>query len=142
MNLFSRLPMARQPKDAARLIGSEVILLDIPWCWASLTLRNFVAPHRRCSWKRSWFMGSLAITDRRLVAHRMGKRMINIPIADDRFDQLHIAELSPSVCSLTHAADLFQPMWRGEMEYRFRIRDSREVTFTLERLRRANRTTA
>lgn len=140
--LFLRLfGSGRLPAEGASLIAGDPTALVAESLVGSVTVVNFRAPGRYSSWRRQWFLGSLAVTKDRLVAYRYCKRLVNVPWDDPRVQQIKFSVPKPGCLLLAYDASLFQPTWSGIIELRFTTADADRVLRAIEAgLRRPGRT--
>jgi len=108
----------RLPPEGRRLVESDRNPFLVESIVGSITFRYFRAPGRYSSWRRQWFLGSLALTKSRIVAYRYRSRLVNIPFDDPRIRQVKFAFENQECLSLTHDASLFHPSRDGEIEIR------------------------
>src|SRR5436189_657102 len=118
--LFYRLfGVGKIPKllnDTLRIEGVVVADEGIP---ASVTYRDFRAPGKYFSWKKQAFVGSVVVTNNRLVALMYSNFAVNVPFTDERIRQL---QLSVEGDRLLIAFDpkLLHGSWSGLSEQRVR----------------------
>jgi hypothetical protein len=86
----------------------------------SATYRNFRAPGRAASLRRTWFTASIAVTNTRLLALSFSNTIINVPLNDQRIKQLHYTLEDGAALCIAFDAGLFHMDWSGKLEYRFR----------------------
>src|ERR1041384_147743 len=126
-SLFYRLfGLGRIPKllnDTLHIEGIVVADEGVP---ATVTYRNFRAPGRYSSWRKQGFVGSVVVTNVRLVALKGGKFAVDVPFTDKRIRQLQISiERGRLVIALD--ASLFHDNWSGKIEYRFRTEQAADI---------------
>jgi hypothetical protein len=85
-----------------------------------VTYRDFVSPARRASWKKSAFNGAIALTKTRLLALQTATPVINVPLDDDRLQQMQFSVEGEDGILIAFNANLFHDDWSGSLEYRFR----------------------
>ncbi len=122
----------RLPPDGASLIAADLSALIAESLVCSITFVNFRAPGRYSSWRRQWFLGSLAVAKDRLVAYRYGKCLVNVPWDDPRVREIKFSVPQPSCLLLAYDASLFQPTWSGIIELRFTTGDAERVLRAIE----------
>ena len=89
--LYRLFGLGRIPKllnDTLRIEGIVVFDEGIP---ASVTYRDFRAPGKYFSWKKQAFVGSVVVTNNRLVALMYSNFAVNVPFTDERIRQLQIS---------------------------------------------------
>jgi len=117
--LYRILGLGRIPKDYKAALASEGLVLTEEGVRGSVSFRKFKAPGRRYSKRKSWFSGSVAITQKRVIAFAFSKRVINVPFDDPRLRKLNCsAEDDACLCFSFEAAD-FNPEMSGSVEVRF-----------------------
>lgn len=126
MNLLRLLGIARLPFGADALIPPNQRVLVCEHLFCSITFRNFRAPGRACDWNRQWFAGSIAVSDRHIIAFRGRRRLVNTAFDDPRF--LGIS-FTADDCNLyiTHDAGLYRDDWSGQIDYRFHTREAEQI---------------
>jgi len=121
--LFRLFGVGRIPKllgDRLRMEGIVVADEGIP---GSVTYRDFRAPGRYSSWRKQAFIGSVVVTNIRLVGLRSSRFAIVVPFSDERIRQLRISrERDHLVIALD--ASLFHDDWSGTIEYRYRTSEA------------------
>ncbi|HXI26420.1 MAG TPA: hypothetical protein VNG71_21380 [Pyrinomonadaceae bacterium] len=119
-SLFYRLfGLGRIPKllnDTLHIEGIVVADEGIP---ASVTYRDFRAPGKYFSWKKQAFVGSVVVTNNRLVALMYSNFAVNVPFTDERIRQLQISVEGDRLL-ISFDPKLFHDNWSGTIEYRFR----------------------
>ena len=119
-SLFYRLfGLGRIPKllnDTLRIEGIVVFDEGVP---GSVTYRDFRAPGKYFSWKKQAFVGSVVVTNNRLVALMYSSFAVNVPFTDERIRQLQISVEGDRLL-IAFDPKLFHDNWSGTIEYRFR----------------------
>jgi hypothetical protein len=113
----------RLPADGYRQIEPDRDPYIVESVVVSVTYRNFRAPRRYSSWKRQWFLGSLAVSKQRVVGYAYRGRLVNVPFDDPRIREIQWSVEQPHGLLLAFDASLFQPAWSGELEMRFMTED-------------------
>jgi len=88
--LYTLFKLGRLPREAARQLQSEGVVLLEEGLRASVILRKFRAPGRYHSYKASLFAGSLVITEQRFAAFALSRPLVNVPLHDDRLSALDL----------------------------------------------------
>lgn len=117
--LYRLFGLGRIPKllnDTLRLEGIVVADEGVP---GSITYRNFRAPGKYFSWKKQGFVGSVIVTNVRLVALMYSNFAVNVPFTDERIRQLQISVEGDRLL-IAFDPKLFHDNWSGTIEYRFR----------------------
>ena len=85
----------------------------------SITFRNFKAPWKRYSYRKTGFAGSIVLTEQRLVAYAFSQKVINLPLTHPHFSKLMVTlERDDCLCVAFEASD-FQNDSSGSIELRF-----------------------
>jgi len=110
-------------KYGPALRGEGIILID-DGIGGSVTLRQFKAPGRRHSWRRSWFTGCLVLTEHTFSAFALIRPLIFVPLADTRISELHCSIEKGATLLITYDASLFNEKWSGTVECRFKTAEA------------------
>lgn len=122
------------PKEfASTLQGEGIILLD-EGISGSITFRKFKAPGRYHSWKRSWFTGSIVLTEKTFAAFSIKKPLIYVPLDHKNFYELSCTIEKSDTLAVTYDASAFNEKWSGTIECRFK---TSQAQMFLERLPRS-----
>ena len=124
--LYRLFGVGRIPKligDRLRMEGIVIADEGIP---GSVTYRDFRAPGRYSSWRKQAFIGSLVVTNIRLVGLMQSRFAIDVPFTDQRIRQLQISRERDSLL-ITFDASLFHDDWSGTIEYRYRTSQAAEI---------------
>lgn len=124
--LYRLFGVGRIPKlvgDRLRMEGIVVADEGIP---GSVTYRDFRSPGRYSSWRKQGFIGSVVVTNIRLVCLMQSRFAVDVPFTDARIHQLQISrERDRLVIALD--ASLFHDDWSGTIEYRYRTSQAAEI---------------
>ena len=112
--------LGQVPPKYAPTLREEGILLLEEGIGGSVTYKHFVAPGRRHSWKKSWFIGCLVLTEQTFAAFALMRPLIYIPLADKRLSALHCSVQKDDTLLVAYDASLFNEQWSGTVECRFR----------------------
>ena len=118
--LYTLFKLGRVPKTALPAPESEGILLLDEGLRASVTFRNFRAPGRFHTSKRSGFAGSLVLTEQRFAGFAFSKPIINVGLHDDRLRALEISVPRDGVLGVHFDPSVFDLQSSGSVEFRFR----------------------
>jgi hypothetical protein len=124
--LFRLFGVGQIPKllrDRLRMEGVVVSDEGVP---GSVTYREFRAPGRYSSWRKQAFIGSVVVTDVRLVGLMYGRFVVDVPFTDERIRQLQIARERDRLL-IAFDASLFHDDWAGTIEYRFQTSEPAEI---------------
>jgi hypothetical protein len=86
----------------------------------SMTFRNFRSPGTYYSWRKVLITSLVALTKTRLLALKGSSPIINVPLTDERLSRMKISLEGEKTLLVAFDANLFQPDWSGEIEYRFK----------------------
>jgi hypothetical protein len=92
----------------------------------SMTFRNFRSPGTYYSWRKVLITSLIALTKTRLLALKGSSPIINVPFTDERLRQMKFSLEGEKTLLVAFDANLFQPEWSGEIEYRFKTPQARE----------------
>ena len=119
------------PKDRRRQLEVEGLVLMDEGIRSSVTYRRYKAPWKRFWLRKNGFVGSVVLTQVRLIAFAFSKVIVNVPLEDPRFGKLRFAlEADDRLCISFEASD-FHTDRSGTIELRFRTPQAR---LFLERL--------
>ena len=104
----------------ATVLEQEGLVLQEEGLSGSVTFKNFRAPGRRHGFKRSWFVGSVAITRLRVVAFAFSRPIINLPLEPDQLKKLDCTLKDETTLSIAFDAAVFHDDRSGSVEYRFK----------------------
>ncbi len=111
--------LGKFPPEADDFANQSNVIIAADQLPSSITYRNFRAPGRSSSWRRQWFLGSIAVLQDRLIAYQWSNRIINIPFSDERIQSIQLVAESLDKLLITFEASLFHENWKGTIEFRF-----------------------
>src|SRR5436305_6861747 len=118
-SLFYRLfGLGKVPKllnDTLRIEGIVASDEGVP---GSVTYRDFRAPGKYSSWKKQGFVGSVVVTNVRLVALMYSNFAVNIPFTDERIRHLQISVEGDRLL-IAFDPKLFHDNWSGRLNIVF-----------------------
>jgi hypothetical protein len=91
----------------------------------SMTFRNFRSPGRYSNWRKVLITSLIALTKTRLLALKGSGPIIDVPLTDERLRQMRFSLEGEKTLLVAFDANLFQPEWSGEIEYRFKTSQAR-----------------
>jgi hypothetical protein len=124
--LYRLFGIGRIPKllnDTLHIEGIVVADEGVP---ATVTYRNFRAPGRYSSWRKQGFVGSVVVTNVRLVALMYGNFAVNVPFTDERIRKLNIS-VEAGRLLMAFDPSVFHDDWSGGIEYRFRTEQAADI---------------
>ena len=127
--VLSLIGVARGKRAAAiyrAKLEPENIVLSEENLGGSMTFRNFRRPGAYTNWQKIGISALLALTQKRLLALKGSVPIIDVPLSDARLRQMKFSLEGEDKLSVAFDANLFQPDWSGEIEYRFRTARARE----------------
>lgn len=77
---------------------------------------------------------ALVLTRQRLIAYRLRERIIDVSLDDPRLSQIDLTIEEPVTLSVCFDANLSQPDWKGQIEYRFRTPAAQGTTVISQKL--------
>src|ERR1041384_5705925 len=126
-SLFYRLfGLGRIPKLLNVTLHIEGIVVADEGVPGSVTYRDFRAPGRYSSWRKQGFVGSVVVTNNRLVALMYSNFAVNVPLTDERIRQLQISVEGDRLL-IAFDASLFHNDWSGTIEYRVRTSQAADM---------------
>lgn len=127
--LLSLISSARAKKVAAiykSQLEPEGIILFEEDVKGSMTFRNFRRPGAYYSWRRALITSLVVLTAKRILALKGSSPIIDVPLADARLRQVKFTLEKETTLLVAFDANLFQPDWSGEIEYRFKTPRAKE----------------
>jgi len=131
--LYRLFGLGKVPNKYAPTLQREGILLMDEGIGGSVTRKQFIAPGRRQSWKKSWFFGSLVLTQQTFAAFAMMRPLVFVPLEDQRLYELRCSVEESATLLITYDASLFNEKASGIVECRFRTAKARLFLEQLER---------
>ncbi len=117
----------RIPEDLSRELRAEGVQLLEEGLPVSVTWRHFRSPRRRAGFRRRWFTGAIAVTQKRLVVWARG-RHVDVAFADPHFDALEISVEPPDRVLIALDLSAFHDDQSGRFEVRLRSPDAERIT--------------
>ncbi len=117
--LYRLFGLGKVPKRILPGLEQEGIVLLDEGVSGSVTFRNLRAPGRYHSWRRSWFTGSLVLTGKRFSAFAFSKAIIDVPLDDNRIDELRCSLEGEATLCVHFDPSAFNEGWSGALECRF-----------------------
>ena len=117
--LYRWFGLGRIPKLLNDTLHIEGIVVADEGVAASVTYRHFRAPGKYFSRKKQAFVGSIVVTNVRLVALMYSSFVVNVPFTDERIRKLQISVEGDRLL-IAFDPKLFHDNWSGTIEYRFR----------------------
>ena len=117
--LYRLFGLGRIPKLLNDTLHIEGIVVADEGLPASVTYRDFRAPGKYFLRKKQGFVGSIVVTNVRLVALMFSSFVVNVPFTDERIRKLQISVEGDRLL-IAFDPKLFHDNWSGTIEYRFR----------------------
>lgn len=133
--LFRLFGIGKLPAALVAEFTSEGIVFSDMGIRATVTYKNFRGGGRISNWKRQWFAAAIIVTKERLVAYRLRERIIDVSLDDPRLTEMELTIEEPETLAVCFDANLFQPDWKGRIEYRFSTPVAVEIAQHLYKLR-------
>jgi hypothetical protein len=111
----------RMPEETKEQLQSEGLLFFKEKVWITVVFRNFKAPGRRYSYRRSSTYGSFALTETRVVGLSLLSTIINVAYNSPEFQSIQFEAKSDKYLSAKFDASIFNPSQSGEIEFRFHL---------------------
>jgi hypothetical protein len=131
--MFRRLGIL--PDSLQKELASEQVVLLEQHLKATITWRNFRAPHRRDGIRKDWTRGSLAITRSRVLVWAQRMRQVDVTYDSPLFDALELAT-EPGRLVIGFDVHRFHDDWSGRMEVRLRHPEPDRLLDTIRSTRR------
>jgi hypothetical protein len=113
------LGTAKMSQNYRAEIEAEGIVLIDEGIRGSVTYTKFRRPGKYAGWQKSFILGHLALSNKRLLAIGWYTPVINVPLSDERLHRMSFAFEGEDILYVRFDANLFQPTWSGTIEYRF-----------------------
>jgi len=113
-------------------LQSEGIIASDEGIKSTLTYKNFRAPGRYSNWKRRWFSGAIALTEKRLILQQYSQPVINILLTDERLQKIKISLETEDALFFEFEPNLFLENSTGEIEWRTRTPQAQKIAETLK----------
>jgi hypothetical protein len=133
VNVLLRLLIGtgRLPDDVREVLAAEGVAVLEEGLSGSLTLRDYRAPGRRASWKKSAVSGAIAVTGRRLLVWVGGAANIDVPLDHPGRSAVGVEAETPDRVCFTYDAAAFHDDRSGQVEVRFRTPGAAHVVDAL-----------
>ena len=106
--------------------GEGIVFLD-EGINGSVTFKDFRAPERRYSWKRSWFIGSIVVTQKTFAVFSLIRLVFLLPLGDGRLSHLHCKLHDRNHIRVSFDASFFNEASNGEVECSLRTHNAAEL---------------
>lgn len=113
-------------------LKNEQIIASDEGIKSTLTYKNFRAPGRYSNWKRRWFSGAVALTEKRLVLQQYSRPVINISLTDERIQKIKVSLEEQETLLFEFEPQLFLENSSGKIEWRARTPQARKIAESLK----------
>jgi hypothetical protein len=114
------------PKLLGDRLRIEGVVVSDEGIGGSVTYRDFRAPGRYSSYRKQAFIGSIVVTNIRLVGLMYSRFAVNVPFTDARIRQLQLSQERDRLV-IAFDASLFHDDWSGTIEYRYHTAQAAEI---------------
>jgi len=129
------------PQNAVDQIQKEGLVLQDEGIGGSLTFKRFRAPGKYYAWRRSWFSGSVVLTQEHFLAFRYSQPIIGVSWCDKKFKELSVRLEDENTLCVGFEASTFQEDASGEVEVRLSTTLAPELLRQIEKSERRTRLT-
>ncbi|MBN2292094.1 MAG: hypothetical protein JXM70_06695 [Pirellulales bacterium] len=116
------------PDEELRRLQAESELLREEGLRASITYRDYRAKWQRCKWRRKWFVGSIMLTSKRIVAFAGKKPVVNIEYDDPRMEAVKIIAESDERLLISFDTSEFHTDQSGTIELRYSTPETERIS--------------
>ena len=117
--LYRLFGIGKLPEQLIAEFRDEGVLFSDEGIRGTVTYKNFRGGGRISNWKRQWFGAAIVLTRKRLVAYRLRHPIIDVSLEDPLLKKMEFSVEEPETLAVFFDANLFQPDWKGRIEYRF-----------------------
>lgn len=117
--LYRAFRIGEIPKAARPQIYREGVLLEDEGIGGTVTFKDFRAPWKSYSRKRSSFSGSLVLTNEHLLAFKYSKPILGVKWTDEKIRCLNCSVENGQTLCVQFDASTFNRDWSGNIEVRF-----------------------
>jgi len=120
------------PAQKIQLTNEGIIFQD-EGLKSSITFEDYRAPGKRFLWKRRWFIGSLFLTQKQLLAYAYSNCLIQLVFQDPRIQKLN-TRVEKERLYITYEASDFHSDQSGQIELRFSTPEAESFIETLKKM--------
>jgi hypothetical protein len=124
--LYRLFGVGRIPKLIGDRLRMEGVVVADEGIGGSVTYRDFRAPGRYSSFRKQAFVGSVVVTNIRLVGLMSSRFAIDVPFSDQRIRQLQFSRERDRLL-IAFDASLFHDDWSGTIEYRYHTSQAADI---------------
>ena len=125
--LYRWFGTGKVPKKYREQIEREGVLLSEEGIGGSITFINFRSPTRRSGWRRTWFLGSIVLTEQHFLAFGFTQPVIGVGWNDDVTKKLTCSVEKRERLCVAYDASTFNDDWSGDIEVRFSTPRAAEI---------------
>lgn len=108
------------------LRGEGIVALD-EGVKSTLTYIDFRAPGRYSNWKRRWFAGACALTEKRLILQQFSHPVIDLALTDERLQKIEVSLEDEDRLLFVFEPHLFLEDSSGRIEWRCRTPHAKTI---------------
>ena len=117
--LYRLFKIGRIPKGALEQLRKEGVVMQEEGIGGTVTLKNFRSPTRRSGWRRSWFSGSIVLTEQHFLAFQYSTPVIGVAWNHEKIKTLNCFLEEDDTLCVAFDASTFNDDWSGDVEVRF-----------------------
>ena len=131
--LYRLFGIGKIPPELVTEFEREGLLFSDEGIRGTVTCKDFRGGGRISNWKRQWFGAAIILTRKRLVAYRLRHPIIDVALDDPRLNEIEFSIEEPETLAVCFDASLFQPDWKGRIEYRFKTPVGKAILAEMDR---------
>ncbi len=124
--LYRWFGIGKIPSNALDQIRKEGVVLQDEGIGGSISFRNFRAPGRYSSARRTWFSGSIVLTHEHFLAFQYSEPVIGVSWEDHRIKSLDCYLEKEQTLCVEFDASTFHDDWSGNIKVRFSTPKARQ----------------
>jgi hypothetical protein len=132
--LYRLFGIGRLPAALVAELQREDILFSDEGIRGTVRFENFRGGGRIFHGKRQWFGASVVLTRKRFVAYRLRSPVVDVMLGNPRLKEMEFTIEEPETMAIRFDAKVFQPDWKGRIEYRFRTPVARDIVEHLKNI--------
>ncbi|MBE7551012.1 MAG: hypothetical protein HS126_08055 [Anaerolineales bacterium] len=121
------------PAELLLELHSEGVEFFEEGIWGTITFINYKAPGRRSAWRRSAFVGAIALTSQRIVAFGRSERLLDLPFTHPTIKVVDFRLESPGSFFASFEASHFHSDRSGKIELRFSTSQAAQIMDLLQK---------
>lgn len=125
--LYRLFGLGKIPKGARDQIRREGVILQDEGIGGSVTFKGYRAPGKYYGWKRTWFSGSIVLTQEHFLAFSYWRPIIGIAWKHDKLKELELELEGENTLYVRFEASAFQENTSGKVEVRLTTPLAREL---------------